>query len=48
VLASMGRAAGAFVSDPKVTIVLLALQGIAIAAFIVLQRLLGSDAEYLK
>ena len=48
VLASMGRAAGAFVADPKVTIVLLALQGIAVAAFIVLQRLLGSDAEYLK
>ena len=48
VFASMGRAAGAFVSNPKVTIVLLALQGIAIAAFIALQRLLGSDAEYFK
>ena len=48
VLANMGRAAGAFVSDPKVTLVLLALQGIAIAAFIGLQRLLSSGPEYFK
>lgn len=48
VFASMGRAAGAFVSDPKVTIALLALQGIAILAFMALQRLLGSDPEYFK
>jgi hypothetical protein len=48
VLASVGRAAGAFVSDPKVTVVLLALQGIAIAAFVALQRLLGSGPELYK
>jgi hypothetical protein len=48
VLASMGRAAGAFVSDPTVTIVLLALQGIAIAAFVALQRLLGAGPELYK
>lgn len=47
VVAGLGRAAGAFVSDPKVTAVLLALHGVAIAAFIGLQRLLGSDPEYL-
>jgi hypothetical protein len=48
VLASVGRATGAFVADPKVTVVLLALQGVAIAAFIALQRLLGSDPEYFR
>lgn len=48
VIGNMGRAAGAFVSDPKVTIVLLTLQGIAIAAFIGLQRLLNSGPEYYK
>lgn len=48
VLASVGRAAGAFVSDPTVTIVLLALQGIAIAAFVALQRLLGAGPELYK
>jgi hypothetical protein len=48
VIVSMGRAAGAFVSDPKVTVALLALQGIAIAAFIALQRLLGPDPELFK
>jgi hypothetical protein len=48
ILASMGRAAGAFVSDPTVTIVLLALQGIAIAAFVALQRLLGAGPELYK
>jgi hypothetical protein len=48
VLTSMGRAAGVFVSDPKVTIALLALQGIAVAAFIALQRLLGTDPEFFK
>jgi hypothetical protein len=48
VLASIGRAAGAFVFDPTVTIVLLALQGIAIAAFVALQRLLGSGPELYK
>jgi hypothetical protein len=47
VVAGLGRAAGAFISDPKVTVVLLALHGVAIAAFIGLQRLLGSDPEYL-
>lgn len=47
VVAGLGRAAGAFIADPKVTLVLLALHGVAIAAFIGLQRLLGSDPEYL-
>jgi hypothetical protein len=48
ILASMGRAAGAFVTDPKVTVVLLALQGIAIVAFVALQRLLGAGPELYK
>ena len=45
---SIGRAASAFVADPKVTFVLLALQGLAIAALVALQRLLGSDRESFK
>ncbi|CAN5712134.1 hypothetical protein BH24ACI4_BH24ACI4_34050 [soil metagenome] len=48
VLASLGRAAAAFVADPTVTIVILAMQGIAMAALLGLQRLLGSDRESLK
>ena len=47
-LATMGRAASAFVSDPKVTFVLLVLQAFAIGALVTLQRLLGSDRESLK
>lgn len=47
-LGSLGHAASAFVSDPKVTFVLLVLQGFAIAALVALQRLLGSDGEPFK
>ncbi len=45
VLAGMGRAAGAFIADPKVTLALLVLHGVAIAAFMALQRLLGAGPE---
>jgi hypothetical protein len=44
-LGSLGHAASAFVADPKVTFVLLVLQGFAIAALVALQRLLGSDGD---
>jgi len=39
----LGRAAAAFISSPTVTITIIAVQGIAMAALIALQRLLGSD-----
>ena len=39
----LGRAAAAFISSPTVTITIIAVQGIAMAALILLQRLLGSD-----
>jgi len=45
VLASLGRAAAAFAADPIVTITILAIQGVAIAALVALQRLLGSEWE---
>jgi hypothetical protein len=48
VLGSLGRAAAAFVSDPKVTFMMIAVQGIAAAALFALQRLLGSDGETFK
>jgi hypothetical protein len=48
VVASMGRAAFAFAADPTVTMMLFALQGIAVAALIALHRLLGTDEESLK
>ena len=47
-LGSIGHAASAFVADPKVTFVLLVLQGLALAALVALQRLLGSDGESWK
>jgi hypothetical protein len=47
-LASLGRATAAFVSEPAVTVVMLGLQGVAMAALIALQRLLGSDRESFK
>jgi hypothetical protein len=47
-LGSLGHAASAFVADPKVTLVLLVLQGLALAALVALQRLLGSDGESWK
>jgi hypothetical protein len=48
VLTSLGRAFGAFVADPSVTFVLIAIQGIAIAALVTLQRLLGSEEDSFK
>lgn len=45
VLASLGRAAAAFVANPTVTIAMFAMQGIAMAALLALQRLLGSERE---
>jgi hypothetical protein len=48
VLSGMGHAVAAFVSDPTVTIAMLAMQGIAIAALFALQRLLGTDTESFK
>lgn len=47
-LGSLGHAASAFVADPKVTVLLLVLQGLALAALVTLQRLLGSDGESWK
>jgi hypothetical protein len=43
VLGGVGRAASAFVSNPTVTVAMVALQGIAIAALFALQRLLGAN-----
>lgn len=48
VLTDLGRASAAFIADPKVTVILLTIQGTAIAAFIALRRLLGSDREFLE
>lgn len=48
VAATLGRAMGALVADPKVAVALVMLQGIAVAAFIALRRLLESDVEILK
>jgi hypothetical protein len=48
VLASVGRAAAALATDPTVTMMLFALQGIAVVALLALQRLLGTDEESLK
>jgi hypothetical protein len=48
ILAGLGRVAAAVAADPAVTIAMLAIQGIAMAALVALQRLLGSDRESLK
>lgn len=48
VLTSVGGAAATFVADPSVTVMLLALQGIAVAALVALHRLLGLNEESLK
>jgi hypothetical protein len=48
VFTSLGRAAAAFASSPKVTVTILGIQAIAIAALVALQRLLGSDWESFK
>lgn len=45
IVGNLGRAMAAFVSDPKVTFMMIAVQGIAAAALFALQRLLGSDRE---
>lgn len=45
---SLGRAAASFVSSPVVTISIIAIQGVAMAALIALQRLLGSDGEFYR
>ena len=47
-LANLGRATAAFVANPSVTVAILAMQGIAMAAIVALHRLLGSDRESLK
>ncbi|MGE5813206.1 MAG: hypothetical protein ACM36C_01845 [Acidobacteriota bacterium] len=48
VLFGLGRAFAAFLAEPKVTVTLLVLQGVAAAALFALQRLLGADAEPFK
>jgi hypothetical protein len=48
VLSGVGRATASFVADPTVTMMLFALQGIAVGALVALQRLLGADEESLK
>ena len=45
VIGSLGRAAAAFVAEPKVTFTLLGVQAIAASALFALQRLLGSDGS---
>jgi len=44
-VSSLGRAAAAIIANPAVTITIFAVQAFAIAALVVLQRLLGSDRE---
>ena len=48
VLSSIGRTAAAVTADSTVTMMLFALQAIALAALVALQRLLGADEESLK
>ena len=48
VAASVGRALAGVAGDPRVAVGLVMIQGVAIAAFVALRRLLGSDAELLK
>jgi hypothetical protein len=48
VVTSLGRASAAFIANPTVTITMLAIQGIAIAALVALRRLLGTDREFLE
>lgn len=45
ILTSLGRAVAAVIANPAVTVTIFAIQGVAIAALVVLQRLLGSDGE---
>jgi hypothetical protein len=48
VVNNLGRASAAFIADPKVTVIMLTIQGIAIAALVALRRLLGSDREFVE
>jgi hypothetical protein len=48
VAASIGRATAAVAGDPRVAVALIMIQGVAIAAFVALRRLLQSDVEILK
>ena len=48
ILATLGRAAAAFAAEPRVTVVMIAMQAVAMLALVALQRLLGSDRESLK
>ena len=45
VLSSLGRAASAVAADTNVTLAMIAISVLAIAALVALQRLLGSDEE---
>ena len=44
-LVSLGRATAAFIAEPEVTFVIIAIHGVAIAALYAMHRLLGSDGE---
>ena len=48
IMTTLGRAAAALLTTPAVTVTILAIQGIAIAAFVALQRILRSDGELLR
>ena len=45
VVASLGRAAAALATDPTVTLAMIAISAVAVAALVALQLLLGSDQE---
>jgi hypothetical protein len=45
VLSSLGRATAALAADPSVTVAMIGMSAVAIAALLALQRLLGSDEE---
>ena len=44
-MVSLGRATSAFIAQPEVTFVIIAIHGIAILALYAMHRLLGSDGE---
>jgi hypothetical protein len=48
VVTSLGRAAAALLGKPAFTVTMVAIQGVAIAALVALQRLLRSDQEFLR
>ena len=47
-IVSLGRATAAFIAEPEVTFVIIAIHGVAIAALYAMHRLLGSDGESLQ